>query len=557
MATAQNTESQKHRKSKGIHYTPEHLANFLARRLWANAEATFSNTDRPLRVLDPACGDGALLVALASLFPDREFVAIGFDTDSQAVERTKASLSNFRNCEIQIQHCDFLEFALSESPATFDIAITNPPYVRTQVLGQQHSQRLADQFGLTGRVDLYQAFLFAITNVLTGVGWIGALTSNRFLYTQAGKSTREMLLQNYRIAALYDLGDTRLFDAAVLPAIMIATKSLTTDIEPTFLRIEQSSGEELTESAISFFEAIENATEGCQESFQHDNIRYRVDSGHLKIEDDQTWRLENFQSEAWLKQISQTQQATIGDIAEVKVGIKTTADKVFIRDDWDTLPESMRPEESLLRPLITHKVAQRFIAATVATQVLYPYENESTRIPVSLNSFPRGSVYLKQHIERLSSRKYVVDAGREWFEIWVPHRATDWQADKVVWPDISVEPRFFLDTTGSVVNGDCYWIKLRPGQPSDLLHLILAVANSRVAVRFYDYRFHNKLYGRRRRFMTQYVKQFPLPDPNLPVSRKIIQVVKQILISKTPGERDRLEKQIDELVHQAFGLVGG
>ena len=108
MATAQNTESQKHRKSKGIHYTPEHLANFLARRLWANAEATFSNTDRPLRVLDPACGDGALLVALASLFPDREFVAIGFDTDSQAVERTKASLSNFRNCEIQIQHLSLI-----------------------------------------------------------------------------------------------------------------------------------------------------------------------------------------------------------------------------------------------------------------------------------------------------------------------------------------------------------------------------------------------------------------------------------------------------------------
>ena len=70
----------------------------------------------------------------------------------------------------------------------------------------------------------------------------------------------------------------------------------------------------------------------------------------------------------------------------------------------------------------------------------------------------------------------------------------------------------FLDRTGAVVNGDCYWITLRPGHEPDWLLLMLAVANSSFIVRYYDTAFHNQLYAGRRRFMTQYVKHFPLPD---------------------------------------------
>ena len=35
-----------------------------------------------------------------------------------------------------------------------------------------------------------------------------------------------------------------------------------------------------------------------------------------------------------------------------------------------------------------------------------------------------------------------------------------------------------MDLDGSVVNGDCYWLALNPGQSTDLLWLTLAVANS-------------------------------------------------------------------------------
>jgi len=59
---------------------------------------------------------------------------------------------------------------------------------------------------------------------------------------------------------------------------------------------------------------------------------------------------------------------------------------------------------------------------------------------------------------------------------------------------------------------------------------MLAVANSTFAEAFYDYRFHNKLYAGRRRYITQYVKEFPLPDPNTSLAKQIIQATQQSII---------------------------
>ena len=52
-------------KTHGIHYTPPELAQFLARLL----AAQLPDQSCDLRVLDPACGNGALLAAFAQAVP--------------------------------------------------------------------------------------------------------------------------------------------------------------------------------------------------------------------------------------------------------------------------------------------------------------------------------------------------------------------------------------------------------------------------------------------------------------------------------------------------------
>src|SRR5262245_45141449 len=107
-------------KKRGAHYTPAELARFLAERAILQLDTTGTG---PIRVLDPACGNGSLLRAVWEVVPQRlrrRLLLSGYDTDPVAAETARLDF----NVTIK----DFLETA----PPPADLVISNPPYVRTQ-----------------------------------------------------------------------------------------------------------------------------------------------------------------------------------------------------------------------------------------------------------------------------------------------------------------------------------------------------------------------------------------------------------------------------------------
>ncbi len=84
--------------------------------------------------------------------------------------------------------------------------------------------------------------------------------------------------------------------------------------------------------------------------------------------------------------------------------------------------------------------------------------------------------------------------------------------------------------------------------------LALAVANSRFIEDFYDHRFHNKLYSGRRRFMTQYVELFPLPNPESEFAKRMSGSQKHMYANMPSSAQTSLVTELDELVFRAFGL---
>ncbi len=249
-----------------------------------------------------------------------------------------------------------------ELPSTYDLVISNPPYVRTQVLGAARAQTLAHQFGLTGRVDLYHAFVAAMTANLGEGGVLGLLCSNRFLTTKGGHSLRSLLLRHYEVAEVWDLGDTKLFEAAVLPAVVVARRVNNPVAEPgAFVRVyeDTESSENATDDS-SLLNALEAETEGAVQVLDR---RFTIERGALfEPSAERPWCLTSSSGSRWLRVVKKHSIARFGDIGPIRVGIKTTADSVFIRPSWDDLPEEMRPEEALLHPLLTHRVAARWRA---------------------------------------------------------------------------------------------------------------------------------------------------------------------------------------------------
>lgn len=558
-------------KIAGATYTPFGFANFVARQMLQVADLPARGT---IRVLDPAVGDGALLDALIRCLPAaaRKRVEVwGYDTDPEAVRTATARLAkDFSNLRVHIEQKDFLEHVLTLQTGGdlfaqvkqegFHLVIANPPYVRTQILGATQAQQLALSFGLTGRVDLYYPFLLGISQVLVDGGVTGVITSNRFMTTKSGQAVRRALLSRFEILHVWDLGDTKLFDAAVLPAVLLArgtsdkTNPHTAGIAFSTIYETKDTPQETATDVLAALDAEDDTVVSLV-----DGRCFRVRHGTLNNggEPEGLWRIATGATDTWLATVQANTWDVFRRIGKIRVGVKSTADKVFIRNDWADLPGG-RPE--LLRPLLTRHCARRFRADLPTTakqnkEILYPHEViNGRRGAVDLNFYPKAKHYLEQHREALEARTYVIEAGRQWYEIWVPQDPAAWSKPKLVFPDISDKPIFWIDTDGGVVNGECYWMCSENKDEEDLLWLALAVANSKFIESFYDHKFNNKLYAGRRRFITQYVEQFPLPDPARSETQAIIALAKEIYSCTPSRKADSLAVQLDELVWNVFGL---
>ncbi|WP_433193628.1 Eco57I restriction-modification methylase domain-containing protein [Nocardia sp. CA-107356] len=723
------------RKRHGRHYTPPALAGFLAQRLVEHLPRPGGGgvPGRVLRVLDPACGDGELLLALhrvaGAVLPGVRVEMVGYDLDGAgvAVARERAEAAEVA-AEWHVG--DFLTASVGIADRSFDAIITNPPYVRTQQLGGPTAQLISKQFGLRGRIDLTHPFVAVAPRLLRPDGVLGLLCANRFLTTKAGANIRSLLLTELSPVELYDLGDTKLFEAAVLPAVTIATRTPSRAVCRYVSAYEVDTAE--TISGTDLFEALtaehshlvthagrafavevgtlatddqsrDHATardrsandravlgigrtavdpaagsrmllgdvtvagdrqaagslavagraasassgEPCARQVGAESTTGRGDlggavdaavgvvalgnglvagdraaadlratSGDMAVPGDRAtagdrvvagqvmsagagamsgrqvdsdvaasgqwcdgvgalgsggadgvrdrdgsagkgaWRMSRPGVDGWLGEVEAGTWRTFGDVGRIRVGIKTTADRVFISDRWGEVEP--RPEGELLFDLITHHDVEPWrISRERATRVLYPYDpSEPARTPVDLREFPGAAAYLEKNRETLAGRKYLTDSGREWFEIWVPQRPHMWRVPKVVFPDISERPRFALDRSGAVVNGDCYWISLADlgvdGAAERLAYLLMGVANSALGLRFYDAVCGNRLYSGRRRWITQYVSRLPLPDPTTMRAGGVVELVRDFVDGGRVPDANSL-RLLDEWVAFAFG----
>ena len=425
------------KKAHGAIYTPKALADFVAKQIVASLETSVD--DRPLRILDPAVGQGELLLSLLdrlSRFRHTKIELYGFETNPSELDRAaKRNKRDFPSIPLKFETKNFLNVASKprfgtsfqsgelidqDELPTYDLIIANPPYVRTQILGSDQAQEIATEFQLSGRVDLYHAFILGISNVMARTGVAGIIVSNRFMTTRAGASVRKALYERYELHAVWDFGDTKLFNAAVLPAVLLYNgKSDSNSTVPTFQSIYETTepAKSTAEDAISALSSDNGVVRIS------DGRRFRVKQGTLDTGNsvDGVWRIATKSADTWLKTVDEHTWATFSDIVKIRVGVKTCADKVFIRSDWDDLPESSRPK--LLRPITTHDIANQFspLKADQPKKVVYPHEVvQGKRRSVNLEKFPRTKAYLESHRSILANRRYIEEAGRAWYEIWVP-----------------------------------------------------------------------------------------------------------------------------------------
>ncbi|MBT9450699.1 N-6 DNA methylase [Akkermansia glycaniphila] len=534
-------------KENGVVYTPIEMANYVASKM---LKYRIAPLDSEISILDPAVGKGELLIAmLNALNKQKKITVIGYETDRSIGKLTQKKLETlFPGIKIEIRITDFLEAVENGIADKYDFVIANPPYIRTQIMGSTRAQEIAQKLSLTGRIDIYYAFLLYTKEVLKPNGIAGYITSNKFMTIKAGSFVRNYMVQNYQLHHITDLGDTKLFRASVLPCIVIFSLGKTIDKKSVdFISVYQAV--DTIDSGViqSIFESIHK--DGVYRL--PDNRCYRFQQGTLQsVELDELWTIASGKNKQWLSTVESNTWRTFSEIGRIRVGIKTTADNVFIGNKWTDEASDLE----LLRPLITHRNAGQIVANKQSQwKVLYTHTTEyGKKVAYDIDKYPKSKSYLLKHYEQLNGRSYIKKANRNWYEIWVPQNPDSWKHRKIVFRDISEQPQFWLDETGAIVNGDCYWIDIFPEVMEDVVYLALAVANSTFIEKYYDIKFNTKLYSGKRRYQTQYVDQFPIPYYNTDSARNAISLVKKIIAGSNGPMAPCYKEELDSLVEDMF-----
>jgi hypothetical protein len=496
---------------------------------------------------------------------------VGNDLDPEAIARTRARFPATQDLELSER--DFLAgrghsgtlFEEAAPTITADVFIANPPYVRTQVLGANHAQEIALRFGLKGRVDLAYAFCMAMVEALPIGGHFAFIVSNKFMTIRAGQSLREFLEREAEILELWDLGDSKLFSAAVLPCVVfgrrapgqfrggIPFRSLYTlrGASP-----ESSVRQDCTteQHLLDQFLAV---PPGSRLRWKSEVMEVREGSLSVKPSD-RTWVLKDAAVAGVQSRMRATKARHFSAVLKVKVGIKTTNDAVYIRDDWDELPDDVRPEAELLWPIRMTQDVARWCppsAEGLRHRTLYPFKMDARkRTPVDIDQFPRAKAYLEAHREALEGRKYVIDAGRNWWEPWVPHQPSMWQQPRAVFPEIAEQPTFGIDESGVIPNGSLFWMYPLGHGESEILRAACAIANSGFAVEYYDMLLGTRLYAGRRRWNSQHVGHLPFPSLDSNVESLASLYDRAASALRDDGDSSTVEAEINDICRGLFSI---
>lgn len=471
------------------------------------------------------------------------------------------------------------QFAVS---LEYDLVVGNPPYARVQSINPKWKRKLLKRVyhSATGHFDLYYQFIELGIDLMAEEGKMVYITSNKFMYTRAGRSLRHIISKNTVMTDLIDFCDSHVFNAAVLPVIFTLSKnSNNSQLGYTSLRKVNGSEKALPREisveklihVLLHFEPVKHdlLNIGAQHAVKMERFNSSIPQSAEK-----PWIFLNDHINSCLRNIESNSASTLGEISKkIIVGIKTTANYAFIDDfnaDFMQRPSVKQFRKNIRKkygsncffPVIqgsmirNYRIGDRDETGAARQYIFYPHHKENGRLipfPEKDIQFMLHYFHERNYAERMKKRGYMKKAGRKWYEIWNTKDPDDMSVcPKIVVPDISNKNNFAIDHHGHYVDGSAYFIILANSR-EEYHRYIIGLLNSYVAEFYHKLTSGNTLYAKRYRYWSTTIKDIPIvpfnESPRVLVD-KLVGLIEKI----EKDYSEATEKAINEIVFEIYGL---
>jgi hypothetical protein len=334
------------------------------------------------------------------------------------------------------------EFDFLKQNNGFDAIVGNPPYVRIQNIIRFSEEEIKFfQSAISGYTvaktdtfDKYYLFIQRAISLLSNNGVLGYIIPNKFFIIKGGKALRKFISSQASIFKIIHFGATQVFpNRSTYTAILIIDKKVRSQF--FFKRIHRISSE-LTTDFIEY------------DTYNSDSFS------------EQPWIFVSRASQTIFDKIVNANTIPLREIAEIAVGLQTSADKIYIfqpQSETDNnyqfkfRDQEFEIEKAICKPCLYDLSFNLFDTVKPNAQIIFPYTIQKNRAEVFSEKqfqeqFPLTWAYLNTFKVELTNRSINGGNGSKWYQYGRSQSLTRFHNNqKLIWAVLSTNPGYIFD----------------------------------------------------------------------------------------------------------------
>jgi hypothetical protein len=605
-----NYKEVSERHNRGVYYTPASLVDYL---VFHTLERAFHELEaeqvQQLRILDPSCGCGALLVAalryvlkwFENNYNDVEHrqldpqkcldllgsMIFGADIDQQAVVWTRrlllltvwdfcircgVSRSDIVNISIpsfekSVTCGDFLgepSGVCTKVPTAkegnFHIILGSPPFVRIQQLYKSNPRQIEDYkkrfiTAKAGQFDLYMLFIERSIQILTNGGYLSMSLSNTFLRSMSGCILRALIAGTCNVEQIVEFEDNKLYPGATVQISMIMMRKTAGQSSIKYVVIKGRNG--LRRKLCRTDRQGDGGPSVC--------VQHLPPAACLSA----NWVLRNETESELLSKIT-SQGTPLGKLpVDISFGATTGADSVFLLKGAERLSSGAVLaesrflddlfvfESSILKPILRGRYIRGYVCPQPKTLCIFPYDENGKVIGENVirSRFPGTYQYLSSCRDKLSSRE--LKPHLPWYAFTSERIIQVMRSPKLVASAINSGRAFAFDKDKNLLCSRSVVI-LCPQEDTVNQYFLLAILNSSIFQRWSKSRMPTLGSGWLA-YRLNSIREFPVPICSVREDNKIFSEIVSLACSLSEeqlNEEDRsnIITTIDRRVSELYGI---